>query len=108
MSSFERLDAAPVSSTVARLESRIRARFPERGLAAVAGELGVLTADVAEGASAIRGRLRWVRLGSRIAAALVLAATTCSVGARVRTGSAVGPGATSSTDEPGATCAWPR
>ncbi len=69
MSSFDRLDAAPVISTVARLESRIRARFPDRGLVAVAGELRVLTEDVAEGSSAIRDRLRWVRLASRVAAA---------------------------------------
>ncbi|NPD04793.1 hypothetical protein HN031_08880 [Nocardioides sp. zg-1308] len=75
MSSFQRLDAAPVQDTVARLESRIRARFPERGLLAVAGELRVLTADVAAGASAIRERIRWVRLASRAVAALVLLAT---------------------------------
>ncbi|NYE36712.1 hypothetical protein F4692_001845 [Nocardioides cavernae] len=75
MSSFARLDATPVQRTVARLEERIAARFPERGLRRVAGELGVLTADVAEGASAIRDRVRWVRLASRAAAALVLAAT---------------------------------
>lgn len=75
MSSLERLDAAPVQVTVARLESRIRARFPDRGLLSVAGELRVLTADVAEGSSAVRERLRWVRLGSRAAAALVLVAT---------------------------------
>ena len=75
MSSLERLDAAPVQETVARLESRIEARFPSRGLRSVAGELRVLTADVADGAIAIRSRLRWVRLGSRVAAVLVLAAT---------------------------------
>ncbi|GAA5113342.1 hypothetical protein GCM10023339_17540 [Alloalcanivorax gelatiniphagus] len=62
-------------TTVARLESRIRARFPDRGLVAVAGELRVLTDDVAAGSSAVRSRLRWVRLGSRVAAALVLIAT---------------------------------
>jgi len=75
VTSLERLAAAPVQDTVARLESRIRARFPDRGLLAVAGELRVLTTDVAEGASAIRGRIRWVRLGSRAAAGLVLLAT---------------------------------
>ncbi|RYC10584.1 hypothetical protein [Nocardioides zhouii] len=75
MSSLERLDAASVQDTVARLEARIAARFPARGLLKVAGELKVLTSDVEDGASAIRSRLRWVRLGSRVAAVLVLAAT---------------------------------
>ena len=75
MSSFQRLDAAPVQRTVDRLGERIAARFPDRGLRRVADELGVLTADVAVGASAIRGRVRWVRLGSRITAVAVLLAT---------------------------------
>ena len=75
VSSLERLDAAPVLDTVVRLESRIRARFPERGVLAVARELAVLTSDVAEGSSAVRERLRWVRLASRAAAVLVLLAT---------------------------------
>ena len=75
MSSLERLDAAPVLETVARLEARIAARFPDRGLRAVAEELGVLTGDVTKGAVTARGRLRWVRLASRAAALLVLAAT---------------------------------
>jgi hypothetical protein len=75
VSSFERLDPAPVQATVTRLESRIRARFPDRGLLAVAGELRVLTADVAEGSSAVRERLRWVRLASRVAAVVVLVAS---------------------------------
>ncbi|CAM3572273.1 hypothetical protein [Nocardioides zeicaulis] len=75
MSSFDRLDAAPVQDTVARLESRVRARFPDRGLLAVVGELGVLTADVAAGSATVRVRLRWVRLASRLAAAVVLLAS---------------------------------
>ena len=75
MRSFERLDPAPVQDTVRRLESRIAARFPERGLLRVAGELSALTAEVAAGASAIRGRLRWVRMVSRVLAAAVLLAT---------------------------------
>lgn len=75
MSSLERLDADLVRHTVARLEARIVARFPGRGLATVVGELGLLTDDVAAGSSAIRERLRWVRLGSRVVAAIVLLAT---------------------------------
>ncbi|MBS2939842.1 hypothetical protein KDN32_19045 [Nocardioides sp. J2M5] len=75
MTSFDRLDAAPVRETVARLEARVRARFPERGLVSVVQELGVLTADVADASAAVRDRLRWVRLGSRLAAAVVLVAS---------------------------------
>lgn len=75
MSSPRRLDAVLVQATVARLESRIAARFPDRGLLRLAGELRVLSADVTEGASAVRERLRWVRLVSRLAAVLVLVAT---------------------------------
>lgn len=91
MSSFERLDPGPVASTVARLEARIAARFPDRGLLAVARELGVLTADVAAGASAIRGRLRWVRLASRVAAAAVLAGTVVVLGLVFRDAGSSGP-----------------
>ncbi|SEC20098.1 hypothetical protein SAMN04489844_1865 [Nocardioides exalbidus] len=91
MSSFERLDAGPVADTVARLESRIAARFPDRGLLAVVGELGVLTSDVAEGSSAIRVRLRWVRLASRLAAVVVLVATVTIFGLALRDALRIGP-----------------
>ncbi len=76
---------------MARLESRIRARFPDRGLLAVAGELGTLTADVAEGSSAIRGRLRWVRLGSRVAAGVVLVASVVVFALAFRDALSAGP-----------------
>ncbi len=91
MRTFERLDSAPVLETVERLESRIRGRFPERGLLRVAGELRVLGAEVAEGASAIRGRLRWVRLVSRVLATVVLVATVVVLVLAFRDAGRTGP-----------------
>ena len=75
VSTLDRLDAGPVQETVTRLEARIAARFPDRGLRAVAGELIDLTTKVSKMADEVRDRLRWVRLASRAAALLVLAAT---------------------------------
>ncbi|MEZ5193521.1 MAG: hypothetical protein R2734_14145 [Nocardioides sp.] len=54
-SAYDRLDAAPVLATIARLERRIAARFPDRGLRRVAADLSDLAADVATGTTAIRG-----------------------------------------------------
>ncbi len=65
--------------TVRRLEERIAARFPERGLRRVAAELVELTADVGRDAAGIQGRVRTVRTLSRLGAALVLAATVIAV-----------------------------
>ncbi len=73
--SFDRLDAAPVRATVERLEQRIAARFPDRGLRRVAGDLVELARDVAEGSTAIRGRVHGVRLAARALSALVVVAT---------------------------------
>ena len=77
--------------TVDRLEARIRARFPDRGLLRVAGELRVLGAEVAAGASAIRGRLRWVRLVSRVLATAVLVATVVVLVLAFRDAGRTGP-----------------
>ena len=79
MSALERLEAEPVLETVRRLEGRIAARFPERGLRRVAAELVDLTADVGRDAAGIQGRVRTVRMGSRIGAAIVLVATVVAV-----------------------------
>jgi hypothetical protein len=72
---FDRLRAEPVLETVRRLEGRIAARFPERGLLRVAGELAELVGDVRQDAAHIRGRLRTARLVSRALLALVIGAT---------------------------------
>jgi len=79
VSALERLEAEPVLETVRRLEERIAARFPERGLRRVAAELVALTADVGRDAAGIQGRVRIVRMLSRLGAALVLAATVVAV-----------------------------
>ncbi|MEZ5093925.1 hypothetical protein [Nocardioides sp.] len=76
MSSFDRLDSEPVLATVERLEQRVAARFPERGLRRVAGDLAVLAADVADGTGTIRGRLRLVRVVERALTVLVVVGTT--------------------------------
>ena len=72
---FDRLRAEPVLETVRRLEGRIAARFPERGLLGVAGELADLVSDVQEDAAYIRGRLRTARLASRALLALLVVGT---------------------------------
>jgi hypothetical protein len=79
VTTLERLDSEPVLETVRRLEERIAARFPDRGLRGVAGELVSLTRTVMEDAADIRGRIRRVRTASRLAAALVLLATVAAV-----------------------------
>ena len=91
VSSLQRLDAGPVRATVERLEARVRARFPGRGLLGVAAELGGLSADVAAGSSAVRGRLRWVRPASRTAAAVVLLATALLFALALRDAVRAGP-----------------
>ncbi|MDQ4054066.1 MAG: hypothetical protein M3237_15375 [Actinomycetota bacterium] len=71
----DQLLAQPVWETVRRLESRIAARFPERGLLRVAGELAELVGDVQQDAAFIRGRLRTARLLSRVLLALLVVGT---------------------------------
>jgi hypothetical protein len=79
VTSFDRLEPEPVLDTVHRLEARIAARFPNRGLRRLVTELVELTGDVQQDAEDIRGRVRKIRLASRIAAAVVAAATVLAV-----------------------------
>ncbi|MGL5809114.1 MAG: hypothetical protein ACRCYQ_04130 [Nocardioides sp.] len=72
---LDHLAAEPVQATIARLERRIAARFPHRGLRRLAGELISLAADVAAGSNAIRGRARAERAAARCLSVLVLAIT---------------------------------
>ena len=85
MTTLERLEPEPVLDTVRRLEGRIAARFPERGLRRVAAELVDLTDKVGHDAAGIQGRIRTVRMLSRVGAALVLAATVLAVVLAART-----------------------
>lgn len=74
-SGFDRLRADPVLATVTRLEERIAARFPQRGLLRVAAQLRVLVADVEQAAGDARVGRRVARWASRALMAAVVAAT---------------------------------
>ena len=73
--SFEKVQAAPVLATVRRLEERIGARFPGRGVHRVAGELGQLVETVASSTASVRGRRSWLRPASRLGILAVVLAT---------------------------------
>ncbi len=75
MSSFEKVQAAPVLATVRRLEQRIEARFPGRGLTRVAGELAGLVETVESSTASARGRRSWLRPLSRFGIVAVIAIT---------------------------------
>ena len=77
--SLERLQPGPVLDTVKRLEGRIAARFPERGLRRVAVELVSLTDKVTRDAPDIQSRVRTARTWSRAAAVLILIGTLVAV-----------------------------
>ncbi|GAA4685604.1 hypothetical protein [Nocardioides nanhaiensis] len=74
-SGFDRLRADPVLATVTRLEERIAARFPQRGLLRVAAQLRVLVSDVEQAAGEARVGRRVARWASRVLMAAVVAAT---------------------------------
>lgn len=75
MSSLEKVQAAPVLATVQRLEQRIEARFPGRGLHRVVGELASLVAEVGTSTASARGRRSWLRPLSRLGILAVVAAS---------------------------------
>ncbi|MFA6576538.1 MAG: hypothetical protein WCS84_14040 [Nocardioides sp.] len=80
----EPLEAGPVRRTVTLLRERIAARFPERGLPKVAGDLLILIDAVESGADAMQGRIRAARLASRTLMALILAGTVVAIVLAVR------------------------
>lgn len=67
----ERLDADAVLATVVRLEERMTARFPERGLTQVAGRLRVVATDVRD-ATRAPDPLRWLTLACRVVIGLLV------------------------------------
>jgi branched-subunit amino acid transport protein AzlD len=67
---YRRLDSAEIIATAARLEERIRARFPEAGLSRVAAELVSLAHDLAASARALERPIWWLRAAT---AAVVIA-----------------------------------
>lgn len=82
--SFEKVRAEPVLATVRRLEQRIEARFPGRGLHRVAGELGQLVDEVATSTASVRGRRSWLRPLSRAGIVVVVVLATVVMTLAVR------------------------
>ena len=74
-----RLDAAYVEATVARLEARIRARFPDRRLAEAARALREAVPEIhgdVEASTSRRRRIRWVARGASL---LIVVATVVAL-----------------------------
>ncbi|MBO0841941.1 MAG: hypothetical protein J2O46_02060 [Nocardioides sp.] len=70
---YERLESEHVVHTVERLEERIAARFPDRHLVRLAGELGRLISESAGTNERLLRRLAWTRALSRMLAVVVVA-----------------------------------
>ena len=86
MSALDRLYPEPVLDTVRRLELRIAARFPERGLRQAAIALQELVAEVQDAAADLNGRVRRARRVSRAAMLVVLAIALALLVLTVRDG----------------------
>jgi hypothetical protein len=71
----EPLEAPAVRETVVELHDRIAARFPQRGLLAVCGDLLLLVDEVQSSSGQTHRRIRTARLASRIVMVAVLAGT---------------------------------
>ena len=76
---LDRLQSRPVLETVQRLEARIAARFPDRGLRRVADELADLVAVVESSAADLNGRVRRARIASRGLVVLVALGTVVAL-----------------------------
>ena len=88
---LDRLEADPVLATLAQLRTRIGARFAERGLYSVSGELVELAGRVAESSVQNRNRLHVVRIVSRAVIVVVAALTVVALGFAVRSAAMEGP-----------------
>ncbi len=80
----EPLEAPAVRGTVEELYARVSARFPERGLRAVCGDLLVLVDEVHSGSAEIQGRVRTARIASRALMAAVVIATGVALAVATR------------------------
>ncbi|MCW2816619.1 MAG: hypothetical protein JWN84_4074 [Nocardioides sp.] len=96
MPDLDRLAASEVRLTVDRLQERIEARFPGRGITQLATRLGTLVDEVEGTAPGINRQLRRARVVSRVLAALVLLATVTAMGLALR--DALDEGVRSSVD----------
>ena len=72
---YQRLDAVQVVATTTRLQRRVTARFPGRGLTQVSAELVRVAEQVADSTNAARQRLRRIRVATRLASVLVVVVT---------------------------------
>lgn len=70
-----RLDSVYVEATVARLEARIRARFPERRLAEAARALRVAVPQIHDDFEASKARRRRIRWATRSVSVIVVVAS---------------------------------
>jgi hypothetical protein len=75
----EPLEAAAVRETVEELYERISARFPHRGLKGVAADLLLLIDEVQSGATATQGRVRLLRVASRVVMIAIVGATVLAL-----------------------------
>lgn len=71
---YERLESVHVLTTVGRLEERIAARFPDRSLVRLTGELSRVIARDSGVSTRLLRRLAWTRLVSRVLMAIVVVA----------------------------------
>ncbi|MCX0276466.1 hypothetical protein NLM24_38630 [Nocardia zapadnayensis] len=71
-SRYQKLDSAAVRDSTARLQRRIRSRFPDRGLWEVCSELLGLVDEVIQGGGISRRRVGLARLLSRVAIITVI------------------------------------
>ena len=74
-----RLDSAYVEQTVARLEARIRARFPDRRLGDAAHALRTAVPQIHDGFEASKSRRRHVRWAARVASAVIVVVTVAAL-----------------------------
>lgn len=76
---YQRLDSTQVVATTSRLQRRVAARFPDRGLTRVAAELVRVAGQVADSATTARQRLRRVRVATRLLSVLVVVITVVAL-----------------------------
>jgi hypothetical protein len=76
----EPLEAPAVRDTVEALYGRIEARFPNRGLLGVCGDLITLVDEVQSSSDVGQRRIRVARLASRMVMAAVIAVTAIAIG----------------------------
>lgn len=76
---YDRLQATAVRATVVRLQKRIEARFPDRNLRQLAGELITIVDGVEAEAEASRRRIDKVRRVCQMAIVLVIAITAVAL-----------------------------